>query len=299
LSSYFQSDTGYRNSPLASQFSNAIMSQSVRMSESRGGAAGGDATVGPDISDSTRSEDLFVYRIEHVTLRRGERMVLPVTEFTLPYKDVFTLELPFAPPPELRGNFGGEQQREMARLLGAPKAMHKIRLTNNSKYPLTTAPALIVRDGRVLAQGMMTYASAGASTDLAVTTAVDLQVKKTELETKRTPDAIHHNGTSFSRVDLAGKVRLTNHRNQPAEIEVTRFVLGVADSADHDGVIEKVNVFEDGSYAAGGDSPYWWSWYNWPSWWNYFNGVGRVTWKLTLAPGESVELGYEWHYFWT
>jgi hypothetical protein len=239
-----------------------------------------------------------VYRIEHVTLRRGERMVLPVTEFTLPYKDVFTLELPFAPPPELRNNFGGEQQREMARLLGAPKAMHKIRLTNNSKYPLTTAPALIVRDGRVLAQGMMTYASAGASTDLAVTTAVDVQVKKTELETKRTPDAIRHNGTSFSRVDLGGKVRLTNHRAQPAEIEVTRFVLGVADSADHDAKIEKVNVFEDGSDAAGGDSPYW-SWYSWPSWWNYFNGVGRVTWKLTLAPGESVELGYEWHYFWT
>jgi hypothetical protein len=299
LSSYFQSDTGYRNSPLASQFSNAIMSQSARMGESRGGAAGGDAAVGPDIIDSSRSEDLFVYRVEHVTLRRGERMVLPVAEFTLPYKDVFTLELPFAPPPELRGNLGGEQQREMARLLGAPKAMHKIRLTNNSKYPLTTAPALIVRDGRVLAQGMMTYASAGASTDLAITTAVDVQVKKTELETKRTPNAIQHNGSSFSRVDLGGKVRLTNHRNQPAEIEVTRFMLGVADSADHDGVIEKVNVFEDGSYAAGGDSPYWWSWYNWPSWWNYFNGVGRVTWKLTLAPGESVELGYEWHYFWT
>jgi hypothetical protein len=301
LSSYFQSDSGYRNSPLGSQFSNAIMSQNMRMGESRGGGGGGgggDATVGPDISDTSRSEDLFVYRIEHVTLRRGERMVLPVTEFTLPYKDVFTLELPFAPPPELRNNVGGEQQREMARLLGAPKAMHKIRLTNNSKYPLTTAPALIVRDGRVLAQGMMTYASAGASTDLAVTTAVDVQVKKTELETKRTPDAIRHNGTSFSRVDLGGKVRLTNHRAQPAEIEVTRFVLGVADSADHDAKIEKVNVFEDGSDAAGGDSPYW-SWYSWPSWWNYFNGVGRVTWKLTLAPGESVELGYEWHYFWT
>jgi len=66
-------------------------------------------------------------------------MVLPVAEFTLPYKDVFTLELPFAPPPEVRGNFGGEQQRELARLFNSPKVWHKLRLTNNSKYPLTTA----------------------------------------------------------------------------------------------------------------------------------------------------------------
>src|SRR5262249_25593868 len=156
------------------QFDNAIMSQMPRMSEYRGGggsAAGGAVALGPDLTDTSRNEDLFVYRIEHITLRRGERMVLPVTEFTLSYQDVFTLELPFAPPPELRNNFGGEQQREMARLLAAPKAMHKIRLTNNSKYPLTTAPALIVSEGRVLAQGMMTYASAGATTDLAITTA--------------------------------------------------------------------------------------------------------------------------------
>ena len=50
--------------------------------------------------------------------------------------------------------------------------MHKLRLTNNSKYPLTTAPALILRDGRVLAQGMMTYTATGADVDLAITTAV-------------------------------------------------------------------------------------------------------------------------------
>jgi len=37
---------------------------------------------------------------------------------------------------------------------------------------------------------------------------------------------------------------------------------------------------------------------SWPSWWSYFNGVGRVTWKLSIDPGRSTELHYEWHYFW-
>ena len=299
LSQYFQSDTGYRNSPVASQFSNAIMSQAARMNDYRGPISGdGAGTIRPDITDSNKSEDLFVFRVEHVTLRRGERMVMPVAEFTLSYRDVFTLELPFSPPPELRGNINSDQQREMARLINAPKALHKIRLLNDSKYPLTTAPALMIRNGMVLAQGMMTYTSVGASADVALTTAVDIQVKKSESEGKRTPNAVQENGNSYSRVDLSGKITLTNHRSEPAEVEVTRVVLGAADTAEQDGKVEKLNVFENGDYIAGGDYPNWWGWYSWPSWWNYFNGVGRVTWNVKLAPGQTVDLGYQWHYFW-
>ena len=143
------------------------------------------------------------------------QMVLPIAEFTLPYKDVFTLELPYGPPPEMRGNLNSEQQRELARLFNAPTVMHKIRLTNNSKYPLTTAPALIIRQGRVLAQGMMTYTSTGASVDLPITTAVDFQVKKSEVESKRTPNAVEENGNRYSRIDLAGKITVTSHRTKP------------------------------------------------------------------------------------
>src|SRR6185503_3418375 len=102
---------------------------------------------------------------------------------------------------------------------------------------------------RVLSQGMMTYTAAGASSDLAVTTAVDIQVKKSEVETTRTPDAMRHNGNTYSRVDMQGKITLTNHRKQAAQIEVVRHVLGNADKADHDGVVEKINVFENGEYS--------------------------------------------------
>ena len=79
---------------------------------------------------------------------------------------------------------------------------------------------------------------------------------------------------------------------------MTRFVLGVADTAGHNGVVEKINTFENGDSLGSGDQPFWWGWYGWPHWWNYFNGIGRVTWKLNLEPKEGVELDYTWHYFW-
>ena len=300
LSQYFQTDTGGRNSPLAFNFSNAIMSQQMAPPGDYRAAPtpGLVGELGPEIGDAGKSEDLFVFNVEHVSLRRGERIVLPIAEFSLPYKDVFTLELPFGPPPEVRANLNNEQQRELARLFNAPKVMHKIRLTNNSKYPLTTAPALIIRQGRVLAQGMMTYTSTGASVDLPITTAVDFQVKKTDVESKRTPNALEENGNRYSRVDLAGKITITSHRTKPTKLEITRYVLGAADSAEADGKVEKMNLFENGSYLASGDYPYWWNWYGWPYWWNSFNGIGRITWNLTLDPDQSKELGYQWHYFW-
>lgn len=296
LSQYFQTDNP-RKSPLAYNFSNAIMSQQARASESRG-ATGDGGSLGPEMGDSGKTEDLYVFNVPHVTLRKGERMVFTIAEFTLPYTDVFALELPFTPPPEVRGNFGNEQQRELAKLFNAPKVIHKIRLTNNSKYPLTTAPALLVRDGRVLAQGLMTYTSSGANVDLTVTTAVDIQLRKSELESKRTLNALNDNGSSYSRIDLTGKLSLTSHRAQPVELEVTRYVLGTADSARQSGKIEKINAYENGEHLSGGDYPYWWGWYGWPNWWSYLNGVARVTWTVKLAPEESEDLDYAWHYFW-
>jgi hypothetical protein len=294
LSQYFQGDT--RNSPLAANFSNAIMSQSARMGEYRQGgeAVGGPAL--PELPEGAKNEDLYIFTLKHVTLKKGERMAAPVVEFTLPYTDVFTLDLPFAPPPELRGSLNTAQQQEMARLLSAPKAMHKIRLSNNSKYPLTTAPALITREDRVLSQGMMTYTAPGANSDLVITTAVDLQVKKTDAEVQRVPNAVKHNNSSFTRVEMAGKITLTNHRTEPVTLEITRHVLGNADQADHSGTVEKINVFENGDES--GDYPYWWNWYGWPAWWSHFNGMSRLNWKVTLEPSKSIELGYNWHYFW-
>ena len=161
----------------------------------------------------------------------------------------------------------------MARLLAAPKVMHRIRLDNKGATPFTTAPALIFRDDRILAQGMMTYTSAGAKTDLTLTAAVDMQVKKTDTETRREPKAAAWEGNEFARVDLDGTIALTNYTAKPLTLEVVRNVLGNVTTADNDGKIEMVNVLEDPSYApAGGYNSYsyypsWWGWYNWPYWW--------------------------------
>lgn len=282
---------------LGNSISNAMMSQvAVQPRSAPRPAGGGD--LGPDIGGG-QNEDLFLYTVRNVSLKKGQRMVLPVAQYTLDYKDIFTLDLPFAPPPELSGHINDAQRAEIARLLSAPKVQHKIRLTNSSKQPLTTAPTLIVNKGRVLAQSMMTYTSAGGQSDLTVTAAVDVKMKKNEKEVKRTPNAAAWNGDQYWRIDLSGSIHLTNSRAATAELEVVRHVMGNVGEADHDGQVEMINVLEDDSFVptATARYPHWWSWYNWPTWWQHFNGVGRITWNLKLKPGEGVDLKYTWHYY--
>jgi hypothetical protein len=289
-----------RDSQTALGFSNAIMTQAPLMEgEFRQAPAPAGAEAGPEVVGSAENEDLFVFTVEHVTLERGQRMVLPVAEYEIPYEDVFTLAIPFTPPPEVWRNFNASRQSEMAQVLGAPKVMHKIRLTNESVHPLTTAPALILADDRLLAQGLMRYAAPGADTDLEITHAVDIQVKKKDNETGRVPNATVWQGDQYGRVDLAGTITLTSFRDDPLTVEVVRHVLGNVASAGSGGEIEMVNLFEDPSFSDGpGPFPTWWGWFSWPWWWHHFNAVGRITWTVNLQPTEPLELDYTWNYFW-
>jgi hypothetical protein len=296
LSAHFQESarTGHA-------FSNAIMTQTARMTEVRNHqdeAPPAGVNLGPDVAGAGKNEDLFIFTLKNVTLKKGQRMVVPVSEFTLDYKDVYTLEVPFAPPPEVQRHIRQNQQAELARLLAAPKMVHKVRLFNKSGQPLTTAPTLIVRDGRLLAQGLMTYTSNGAASDLTLTTAVDVKVSKTEKESRRTPAAAKWEGTNLQRVDLTGTLSLTNHRQQAVEVEIVRYVLGNANGAGQDGKSEMLNALEEDSAVSAEARPAWWGWYSWPAYWNHFNGVGRFAWKQKIEPGKSIDLTYNWYYYW-
>lgn len=290
-----------QNSQTAYAFSNSIMSQQI--SSAPGGRVGhqGEANtmdLGPELGDARKSEDLYMFTINHLSLRKGERMVMPIAEYDLPYEDVYALEIPFSPPSEVMPNLGNSRMMELMRLHVSPKVKHKIRIANNSKHPFTTAPAMIMKNGRIVAQGMMTYTSVGARVDIELTTVVDITVKKVDNETKRTPNAIDWNGNRYARIDLSGTITLTNYKKEPVTIEISRYVLGSVDAVSKEGKKEMVNPFEDSSFQPDAHTSSWWYGYSWPWWWHRFNGIGRIKWTSTIEPAKSVEHAYSWHYYW-
>jgi hypothetical protein len=69
-----------------------------------------------------------------------------------------------------------------------------------------------------------------------------------------------------------------------------RVVLGAPASASSGGQIDKLNTLSE--------LPAWWRYYSWPPWFNQMNGTGRITWRVVIEPGQSVDLTYAWSYYW-
>ncbi len=293
LTAYFQD-----NSQTAFSFSNSMMTQTqvARMGEFQGRQPqpAVEKDLGPEVGGAEHGDDMFLFTVKDISLKKGERMVVPVGEWKRKYSDVLRLELPIAPPAEVRGHFNNDQQSQLAKLFHAPKAKHVVRLENTSKVPFTTAPAMLMSDGRVLGQGMMTYTSPGRAADITVTTAVNLSVMHEENETKRTANAANFGGHNFDRIDVEGSIRLTNHRREPVQVEVVRTLLGTIDEASHEGKITRPGAWT----AYDISQPTWWHWYSWPSWWSQMNARGRTQWEATIPAGEKLTLTYQWHYFW-
>ncbi|MCG3131059.1 MAG: hypothetical protein FLDDKLPJ_01834 [Phycisphaerae bacterium] len=299
LSPYFREATDPRGTP--NFLSNAIMSQTARMGEYSGaghGAADATGDVGDVNVPGESVEDLFVWTLERVTLRKGERMVLPIVAFEIPCEDRYILEIPIAPLPEMRQQFQSQYEAELARLLAAPKVMHRLRLTNSATHPLTTAPVLMIRQGRPLGQGMMTYTAPRGTTEVEITAAVGIGVSKSELEIERLLGAKVWRGDHYDRVSLEGTVTLTNYRAHAVEVHVRRYVIGHCDRVGQDGEAKMQNVLELAPAATSGAGvPTWWRWYSWPWWWWRMNGAIELSWDVPLEPNQTRELNYAWHYY--
>ena len=292
LSPYFEEGSRTSNA-----FSNSIMIQTQvpRMSEFRANNSAPQETLGPEVAGAGQNEDMFVFTVKNISLAKGERMVMDVGRWTMKYKDVFRVALPFSPPQEVREGFNSSQEAELAKLYHAPKVKHVLRLSNDQTVPLTTAPALVVSDKGVLGQGMMTYTSPGGTVDVTVTTAVNVPVNHRDEEVKRTVDVGKWRGHSYMQIDMRGTVKLTNFRGTAIDIEVVRELMGGVDAASEDGKVSKSSVWNDDLVSR----PIWWNWYSWPQWWSHLNLSSRIEWKRKLEPGQTVELPYAWHYYWT
>jgi hypothetical protein len=106
--------------------------------------------------------------------------------------------------------------------------MHRLRLTNNGKYPLTTAPALIVqgnrpRPGHDEVHGGVSHQRSGCDHGGGISSS------RKDVEAGRTPGAVKWYGVELTKVDMAGTIKLNNRAREAVQVEVVRHVLGHVD----------------------------------------------------------------------
>lgn len=211
------------------------------------------------------AEDLFFYEMKNVTLKKGERAYYTVFSGDADYKHIYEWNIPetaLSSSSSYNSAPSAEVQEEV---------WHSLKLTNASAVPWTTAPAMTVLNFKALGQDVLNYTPKGASSNLKITLAPDIKVKRTENEKERKHDALSLYGYTYDLVTVEGKLTLKNFKNQSVTMNVTKMVSGELSSVSDNGKIEKLAEALKS-----------------------VNPSSRITWEFPLKAGEEKNIAYSY-----
>ncbi|HTL51479.1 MAG TPA: hypothetical protein VL860_02775, partial [Planctomycetota bacterium] len=194
--------------------------------------AGGAATLQAELT-AGGSQDLFVYSLPKMTLKKGHRAAVPIFDATAPYRDVYTWEAT-----ALRSDADTPDANNWQRsplVISKNQVWHQVELTNNTSVPWTTGPVMIMQGRQPVAQELLTYTAVKSFARVPLTVAVDAQSTYAEKETGRQANAIEWFGNRYMRVDKEGTLKIVNHKTIPIEVVITAQIGGTADSASDAG----------------------------------------------------------------
>jgi len=209
--------------------------------------------------------DLHVQDIGAQDLRKNETLALQTGSAEAEYERIVEWVIPDTRNADGRqyGNSGSKNQDSV---------WDAVRFRNPLDMPMTTGPALFMRDGGVAGQQTSFWVSAGELTNLRITKALSLRTRHTELEVQDDNRAtVYVGGRRYRKVKVKGTCEVNNHRAEELRVLVTREFSGeLAEASDK----PSTRLLETGVYSA--------------------NRRNALTWEFTLAAGKEKTLSYEY-----
>ncbi|MDA1229319.1 MAG: hypothetical protein O2856_00970 [Planctomycetota bacterium] len=250
--------------------SNAIYSQ--RASEFRSNRAAGDDARSdvalPDELIGKGGNDLFVYELAPMTLKRGERAMVPILRTEVAYRDIYTWDIELTHSESYAATTADSPS---PLILSETKVWRQVELINNSDIPWTTGAAMLVDGKHPLAQELLTYSSPGGICRVPVTVSVDLRGKAEDTEINRVLNAFKWRGNDYARIEGKIEVELANNKTEPVPVEVRLRFGGKATTVTDEGkaTLESFRM-EDWRDNRG----------------NPINNSSAIRWTATIEPGE-------------
>jgi hypothetical protein len=258
-----------------SRYSNAIMGQAVNLDES--GIAGGLISPAPNFESPVESlagapeEDLFLYSRSGVTLARGERGTYNVFSTSVNYEHVYQWEVQDQPRVDGFGNVQNNPMSGSSDQAEKNSIWHALRVKNTTKFPWTSAPAMVISGTKPVSQDTLPYTPKGATSTLKLTIATDIRATHGEQEVDRTQNVPRRRGYSYDQVTVEGTLKIKNYKTKDVRLSIAKTLRGSVDSQTDEGKSEKLGE------AIAVDNP-----------------MSRLTWEITLKPGEERSIRYRY-----
>lgn len=232
----------------------------VRMSADMSRPSMPDTAVGGE-----QTEDLYFYQLDNITLKKGERGYFPMFANSINYEHLYTWNIP---------NYIDNNNNYRFDLVEAPQEIwHSIKLTNSSNQPWTSAPAMVMKDNRVLGQDTLLYTAPSVETNLKITQALDIQAEVNEFETNRQRNAYEQQRRNYDLVTVKGTIAITNYKSETVTLEISKVLSGDVVSADGD---PEINKLAEGLRSV--------------------NSTSELKWNLEIKPGVDNKQVFEYSY---
>jgi hypothetical protein len=272
LLDFIQAANRRDTSGFASRYSNALMAQGVVNMEM-------DQTMGPSPSFETAveelkgapEEDLFLYTRGGVTLAKGERATYNVFSGSVNYEHIYQWDVQDQPRVDGFGNVQNIQNTGSPDRTERNNIWHALRVKNNTKFPWTSAPALVISGTKPVSQDTLPYTPKGAASNLKLTIATDLRSSHDEREVARQQNVTRRHGYSYDEVTVEGTLKIKNYKTKDVRLSITKTLRGSVESQTDEGRAEKLGE------AISVDNP-----------------MSRLTWEITLKAGEERAITYRY-----
>jgi len=265
----FMKDTERDSRKASGAFSNAIHGQLVSFDEVASETPL-SLTTSVDELSSAPEEDLFLYNRSDVTLAKGERASYNVFSGNVAYEHIFSWEVEDQPRVDGSGNViaANPNAQDGNR---ADSVWHAIRLKNSTKFPWTSAPALVISDDKPVSQDALPYTPKGATSTLKITVATDIRASHEEREVSRQQDISHRRGYNYDLVTVEGSLKVKNYKTKEVRLSIGKSIRGKAEfQSDQGRAVQLGEGIES-------DNP-----------------RSRLSWEMSLKPGEERVVTYRY-----
>jgi hypothetical protein len=267
----FMKDAERRDSGRNSPYSNAIAGQLIVADEMS------DLRSNPSFSQTVAElsgapeEDLFLYTRSGVTLARDERATYNVFSSSIDYEHIYEWEVQDQPRVDGFGNVIQPNTNPSTSDAAANSIWHSIRLKNSSKFPWTSAPALVISGTKPVSQDTLPYTPKAASSNLKITIATDIRSSHEEQEIAREQNVPRRRNYQYDLVTVEGTLKVKNYKSKNVRLNIRKTIRGAVESQSDGG--EAVKLGE----AIQTDNP-----------------MSCLTWEITLKAGEERVISYRY-----
>jgi hypothetical protein len=237
----------------------AVVSQTPVMSNFSPSQPGVDLSAIP----SGEGADLHFQSIGRRTLDLGDSLTLQTATGEADYERIVEWIIPDTR--DVYGNFNTSRNRDT----DPEVAWDALRFRNPFDFPMTTAPAMIVANGRFLGQQVSHWTNVGEQMTLRVTKALSVRTHSSEHEVEGERSSYSYLGGTIRKTKMEGEVIANNHRNERITLVIRKRFSGKLLSAEGD---PHKTLREEGVWS--------------------INPRNELIWTVKLTPGEEVRFAH-------